>query len=99
MGCILHVCCILELPIIQCRVVSSKLIVSGRSKCRRIRSSKKAADSNLEASLLSARPRNVLDGKRPHGRVLAEPAEVDHWQWPRRRQRRQLPNLACHGCW
>jgi len=56
------------------RVVSSKLIVSGRSKCRRIRSSKKAADSNLEASLLSARPRNVLDGKRPHGRVLAEPA-------------------------
>nr|CAB3488604.1 unnamed protein product [Digitaria exilis] len=43
-------------------------------------------------------PCNVLDGKRPRSRVLAEPAKVDHGQWrPRRRRLPQLHNLARHG--
>ncbi|CAN6269666.1 unnamed protein product, partial [Urochloa humidicola] len=67
------------------------------NKYSRIRSNKQAVHTNLEASLLAARPRNVLNGKHTRGWVLAEPGKVDHGQWLRRQPR--LRDLACHGCW
>lgn len=65
-------------------------------------SNRQAARTDLEAALLAARSGNVLDGERPRGRVLPEPAKVDDRQLPRRgrgRGRRRPLHLARHGCW